>query len=343
MSGEARVGVLLVNLGTPASPSTGDVRRYLREFLSDPRVLDMNPVGRALLLYGAILPFRPRKSAAAYRKVWTEQGSPLLANGLALCEGLAKRLGEGFDVELAMRYGRPSIREAIERLAGADRIVVLPLFPQYASSSTGSALERVYAEAGRRWNVGTLVVLPPFYERPAFIGALAAGAREPLEAFDADHVLMSYHGLPERQIRKSDATSRHCMVREDCCEAIAGANQNCYRAQCYATSRALARDLVLPRAFWSVSFQSRLGRTPWIRPFTDEELPRLRERGVRRLAVACPSFVADCLETLEEIGLRAREQWLDLGGQDLLLLPCLNGQPAWIEAVAGWVREAVEA
>ena len=228
-----------------------------------------------------------------------------------------------------MRYGVPSIDAAIARLADADveRITVVPLFPQYASASTGSALEAVYCAAAERWNVPPLDVLPSFYDAPGFVASLAAVARELPEEQLPDHVLISFHGLPERQIRKSDATGTHCFASESCCDAIGPANRFCYRAQCAATARALAKALGLSREHWTLSFQSRLGRTPWIKPYTDEVLPELAARGVRRLAVVCPSFVADCLETLEEIGLRARDQWLALGGEELVLIPCVNAHP----------------
>ena len=340
MADEARVGVLLVNLGTPDSASVADVRRYLREFLGDPRVLDTHPLLRTLLLYGAILPFRPRRSAAAYAQIFDGAGSPLLAHGRALAEAVAKRLGDRFAVELGMRYGQPSLADALARLrgTGAERVVVVPLFPQYAGSSTGSALERIYALAGAHWTVAALSVAPPFYDDPGFIRCLAAGAGPRLADFGADHVLLSYHGLPERQVRRSDPTGSHCLAGPDCCEVIGRENRDCYRAQCFATSRALAEALSLDADAWSVSFQSRLAGTPWIRPFTDHELPRLAERGVRRLAMICPSFVADCLETLEEVGIRARRQWAELGGEALELVPCLNAQPDWVDTVATWVR-----
>lgn len=335
------VGVLLVNLGSPEAPTPRAVRRYLREFLGDPRVLDIPALPRRVLLETTILPTRPRASAEAYAKIWTPEGSPLLVHGRALRDALAKRLGEGFVVELAMRYGVPAIAPALDRLARADcrKIVVVPLFPQYASASTGSALEAVYRAAGARWNVPPLEAVDSFYDDPGFIAALAAVARAIPEERRPDHLLLSYHGLPERQIRKSDASGAHCFASNACCEAIGPANRACYRAQCAATSRALARTLGIRDEDWTLSFQSRLGRTPWIRPYTDEILPYLRDRGVRRLAVMCPSFVADCLETLEEIGIRAREQWLALGGEDLVLVPCLNAHPAWVDAVGAWVQQ----
>jgi ferrochelatase len=334
------LGVLLVNLGSPEAPTPRAVRRYLREFLGDPRVLDIPAVPRTLLLEGAILPTRPRASAAAYAKVWTPEGSPLLVHGRALRDALAARLGKGFAVELAMRYGVPAIPAALDRLAKADcrRILVLPLFPQYSSAATGSAIEAVYRAAGARWNTPPLDVIDSFYDDPGFVAALAAVAQELPDEQRPDHLLLSYHGLPERQIRKSDVSGAHCLATTGCCDAIGPANRFCYRAQCVATSRALAKALGVRDEDWTISFQSRLGRTPWIRPYTDEILPFLRDRGVRRLAVMCPSFVADCLETLEEIGMRGREQWLSLGGDELVLVPCLNAHPKWVEAVAGWVE-----
>ena len=340
MAVNARRGVLLVNLGSPDAPTPRAVRRYLREFLGDPRVLDMSNLGRWLLLNAVILPTRPRRSAAAYKQVWTPAGSPLIVNGIALRDGLRKALGDDWVVELAMRYGVPSIGAAIERLAEADveRITVVPLFPQYASASTGSALEAVYCAAAERWNTPALDVLPSFYDAPGFIASLSEVARELPEEQFPDHVLISFHGLPERQIRKSDTTGEHCFASESCCDTIGPANRFCYRAQCAATARALAKALGLGPEHWTLSFQSRLGRTPWIKPYTDEVLPELAERGIRRLAVVCPSFVADCLETIEEIGIRARAQWLELGGEDLVLIPCVNGHPTWVTTLAGWIR-----
>lgn len=337
-------GVLLVQLGTPDSTRVADVRRYLREFLSDPRVLDIPAPARWLLLRAVILPFRPRRSAAAYRTIWRSDGSPLLVHGRDLAAGVAKALGEGFRVELGMRYGAPTVASALGRLlaVGADRIVVLPLFPQYASSSSGSALERALGVAATRWNVPQLVTLGAFYDDPGFVAAVADRARPVLDALRPDHVLLSYHGLPERHVRKSDESGgAHCLASATCCDAIVAANRHCYRAQCFATSRALIAALGLRPEDTTTAFQSRLGRTPWIRPYTDEVLSDLARRGVRRLAVACPSFVADCLETLEEIGIRGREQWLAAGGEELALVPCPNANPAFVDTVAGLVRRAV--
>jgi ferrochelatase len=339
-------GLLLVNLGTPDEPTPPAVRRYLRQFLSDPRVLDLHPVGRAALLNLVILPRRPALSAEAYQKIWDPvRGSPLLFHSQDLAERVAERLGAGWRVELAMRYGSPSIESALERLraAHADAVVVLPLYPQYAASSTGSTLEEVYRLAGARWNTPSLTAVPPFYDQAGFITAFAAVGQPVLERERPDHILFSFHGLPERHMRKSDESGAHCLESAACCERIDGANRHCYRAQCYATANALAGALALDPARWSVSFQSRLGRTPWIRPYTDVVLDELAARGVKRLAVFCPAFVADCLETLEEIGIRARQQFRAAGGDDLFLIPSLNSSPAWVDAVVDLARRHASA
>lgn len=336
-------GLLLINLGTPDEPTTPAVRRYLREFLSDPRVVDIPPAARAALLNLVILPRRPAQSAAAYRSIWDERGSPLLFHSEDLAQRVRERLGDSWRVALGMRYGNPSIPSALETLsrAGCERIVVFPLYPQYASSSTGTALEAVYRAAAEYWNVPSLSVVPPFYDHPGYLRAFAERGREVLEERRPDHVLFSFHGLPERQIKKSDAAGTRCLVRDDCCDAITSENAWCYRAQCYATARSLAEELALSPDDYSVSFQSRLGRTPWIRPYTDEIVPRLARRGTKRLAVFSPAFVADCLETVEEIGIRTAELFRGAGGDDLALVPSLNSHPAWADAVADLAQGAL--
>ena len=328
-------GLLLINLGTPDEPTTPAVRRYLREFLGDPRVLDMNPVGRALLLNLVILPTRPAKSAEAYRSIWDPtRGSPLMYHSVDLAAGVAAKLGEGWRVELAMRYGKPSIPDALARLVAAnvDRIVVLPLFPQYASSSTGTAVARVMELAGQAWNVPALDVVPAFFDDAGFLDAFAAVARPALAEAQQDHLLFSFHGLPVRQITKTDATGAHCFGSERCCDTLA--NPNCYRAQCFYTARELGTRLGVAPEHYTICFQSRLGKTPWIQPFTDVVLDELAKQGKKRLAVMCPAFVADCLETVEEIGIRAKEQWQAAGGEELVLVPSLNATPPWVDAVA---------
>jgi len=328
-------GLLLINLGTPDEPTAPAVRRYLREFLGDPRVLDINAVGRALLLNLVILPRRPAKSAEAYRAVWDPvRGSPLMYHSQDLAAGVAGKLGDDWHVELAMRYGSPSLREGLERLvkANVDRIVVLPLFPQYASSSTGTAVARVMELASERWSVPALDFVPAFFDDPGFVGAFEAVARPALAAAAPDHILFSFHGLPVRQIAKTDVTGAHCFASNSCCDTLA--NPNCYRAQSFHTARSLAARLGLAPEQYTVCFQSRLGRTPWITPYTDVVLDELAKAGKKRLAVLCPAFVADCLETVEEIGIRARAQFKAAGGEELTLVPSLNATPAWIDAVA---------
>lgn len=339
MGHEPKLGALLINLGTPDAPHPPEVRRYLREFLSDPRVIDIPAVARWLLLNLVILPFRPRRSAAAYRKVWLPEGSPLLHHSRRLLAAMQEALPE-FEVALAMRYGEPSIRAGLQSLRerGCDRIVVMPLYPHYAASSTGSTVEAVFKVAGELWNTPYLTIAPPFYEDAGFIEAFARVGEPVLASLRPDHVVFSFHGLPERHMLRSDMSGQHCLRSPGCCDAIVPANRHCYRAQCYATARALQARLGLAPDAMTVCFQSRLGRTPWIKPYTDEVLPELARRGVRRVAVFCPAFVADCLETLEEIGIRASEDFVRAGGEALQLVPSLNAHPAWVTALAELVR-----
>ncbi|OJH37793.1 ferrochelatase [Cystobacter ferrugineus] len=335
-------GLLLVNLGTPDAPETGAVRRYLREFLSDPRVLDIHPLGRSLLLNFIILPFRSPKSAHAYRTVWMEQGSPLLVHSRALAAAVAGRLADEYAVELAMRYGNPSLPDAVARLRarGVTDFTVMPLYPQEAPSSSGSTLARTYEVLSQSWDVPNVRAVPAFHSHPAFLDAFAEVARPVISNARAEYVLFSFHGVPERHVRKSDPSGEHCLASAGCCDALTDANRHCYRAQCYSTARGLAARLGLPADGWSVSFQSRLGRTPWVSPYTDLVLPELAARGIKRLAVMCPAFVADCLETVEEVGVREKERFLASGGESLTLVPSLNAHPAWVDAVVRLVRES---
>jgi len=329
-----RTGLLLINLGTPDAPTTSAVRRYLREFLGDPRVLDIHPVGRALLLNLIILPTRPAKSAHAYASIWdAKRGSPLMYHSRDLAAAVAEKLGDDWHVELAMRYGTPSLGDALDAFAEreVERIVVLPLFPQYASSSTGTAQARVMELAGLRWNVPALDFVPAFYNDPGFLTAFEEVARPVLAGFRPDHVLFSFHGLPVRQIVKTDRHQTVCFQRETCCDEHK--NPNCYRAQSFTTARALAERLALASDRYTICFQSRLGRTPWIQPYTDHVIDQLGRGGTKRLAVMCPAFVADCLETVEEIGIRARAHWKRAGGDELILVPSLNATRPWVDAV----------
>ncbi|CAM2007223.1 ferrochelatase [Acanthopleuribacter pedis] len=338
-----KTGVFLINLGTPDDTSVPKVRRYLRQFLSDPRVIDINPIARWMLLNLAILPFRPKQSAEAYREIWTDEGSPLLIFSQNLTKAVADLLGDDYMVRLGMRYQNPSMEAAMAefRAAGVERIIALPLYPQYASSSTGSCLEELYRIAGADWNTPSLAVVPPFYDHPAFLDCQAEIARESLGDLDQyDAILMSYHGIPERHITKSEVgNAGHCLKSDSCCDRFVTANRYCYRAQCFHVSREIAKRLNLSEDRYYVTFQSRLGRTPWIRPYTDIVLEELPAKGVKKLGVLIPSFTADCLETLEEIEMRGLESFVEAGGESLKMVPSLNDHPKWVEAVCTMVRE----
>jgi ferrochelatase len=338
-----KIGLLLLNVGTPDAPTTGAVRRYLAEFLSDPRVIDIPAVPRWLLLHGIILRTRPRRSAHAYKSVWTTEGSPLLVHTLALRDGLRHELGAHWQVEVGMRYGKPSITAALKALikGGADRLVVAPLFPQEASATTGTALEAVYGALGSRWNVPPVSVVPPFFDDDGFLEEFAELGRQHREHGRPDHVLFSFHGLPERQLVKADQRGAGCVRDPGCCDVLTTRNRHCYRAQSIWTATQIARRMSLPEGSWTVGFQSRLGRTKWTGPYTDELLVRLaKEEGVRRLMVMCPAFVADCLESLEEIALRAKETFVEAGGEELQLVPSLNARPSWVRAFGRLARKA---
>lgn len=329
-----KTGVLLINLGTPDQPTTAAVRRYLREFLMDGRVIDLPWLARAVLVNAIIVPFRASKSARAYRTIWTDQGSPLLVNSKGLQNKLAHRLGEGYAVVLAMRYGSPNIALAMSQLQDCTKIIVIPVFPQYASAANGSAIQACLNLISRQWNVPSIQLIHQFYNNPGFIKAYAEVIARHRQS--DDFLLMSYHGLPERHIHKS-----HCKAACDlqsACPVVSDNNAFCYRAHCYETSRLLANALHLSHDQYAVSFQSRLGKTPWIKPYTDELLQKLIDKGVRHLSVVCPAFVSDCLETLEEVGIRLREQWLSLGGERFTLIPCLNDEAQWVDALAGMVK-----
>ncbi len=330
MDHASKTGLLLINLGTPSSPEVPDVRRYLRQLLMDEHVLEMPAWRRFLLVQLLIVPRRSPRSAESYQKIWTDRGSPLLVHGQDLRGCLEAQLGDGVAVELGMRFGKPSIRSALDRLAtrGIDRLVLLPLYAQSSSASTGSSVEAVQMELARRsWRLD-LEVVPAFYAHPAYLEAKRRLAVPVLEEVEPDLVLFSFHGVPERQLQ---ASGPGCLEDSSCCSADA-ARRGCYRAQCLTSARAQAEQLSLSRDQYAVSFQSRLGRTPWITPFTDEVLTERARRGRRRVVVIS-GFVADCLETLEEIRIRGREIWLQNGGEILELVPAPNASDAWTKAL----------
>lgn len=340
-SGETRnrSGLLLLNLGTPDDPGPAAVGRYLREFLMDKWVLDIPWVLRWFLVTIVIVPKRKYASSEAYRTIWTERGSPLRFHLEDLASGVRQVLGSGFQVEIAMRYGRPSITSALRRFQKADveRVTVLPLYPQYAESSTRSSVDECRRLARAINFMGNMEFIESFYQHPEFIESWLEKIGPLWREKKPDHVLMTFHGLPERHIKRTDrspAGQRHCLQNSECCARITAANRDCYRAQCHATARAIAGGLGLKPAQYTVSFQSRLGRTPWIRPFTDEVIPELARNGVKDLLVLCPSFAADCLETIEEMGDRGARLFHESGGSRFRLLSCLNSDPRWALAVA---------
>jgi ferrochelatase len=318
------------------------VRSYLGEFLMDPRVIDIPAWKRRLIVKLFILPFRPRRSAEAYSQIWTDRGSPLMVHGKELADKVRRRVGPGVQVELAMRYGNPSIDAALEsfRRSGVNRIVAFPMYPQYSSATTGSTVEKVFELAGRRWNTPYLQMVPPFYDHPAFLDAAAGAAAPVIERVRPEKVFMSFHGLPERQIRRGDDSGRHCLASPDCCAQIGEANRDCYRAQCFETARLLAERLDLGDDRHVVCFQSRLGRDPWIRPYTEDTLVEHARGGCRRAVILSPAFVADCLETLEELGIRGAEIWKENGGELLELAPAPNADDAWADAVLAIARDS---
>ncbi|HCA89250.1 MAG TPA: ferrochelatase [Legionellales bacterium] len=321
-------GLLLINLGTPSAPTKAAVRAYLREFLADKRVIDLPFYVRYALLYGIILPFRTPKTTHAYQAIWTPSGSPLLQYSQALTQKLQTYLGDDYQVVLGMRYGTPSLKTALSRLSHCQDLTILPLYPQYSSAATGSSIEACLDILKSNEVYPNLRIIRDFYAQPSFIKAQAELIRP--FVYSHDFVLFSYHGLPERHLQKTGCKT----ICANSCPAINPANQACYRAQCQATTEAIAKNLALPSTHYQMSFQSRLGKTPWIEPYTDKTLPLLRQQGIKRLAIACPSFMVDCLETLEEIGLQANAQWQALGGEQLTLIPCLNDTLAGVQALA---------
>lgn len=336
-------GVLLVNLGSPKSPEPKDVKPYLDEFLMDKYVIDVPYLLRALLVRGIILRKRPERSAAAYKKIWTDEGSPLIVLSKRMHEKVKKQVD--IPVSLAMRYGEPSILNGLQELVdqGVTDVLLFPLYPQHAMASTTTIL--VLAEELRKKHFPQLTFtnVPAFYNKPDFIDNLANSIKRHLADFDYDHLLFSYHGIPERHIRKTDVTKSHCKIDGSCCNTPSPAHEFCYRHQCFETTRQVVERLGIPKEKYSESFQSRLAGDKWLEPYTDIEINKMPEKGIKKLAVVTPAFVADCLETLEEIAMEARHQFLEHGGNDFLAVPCLNDDDDWSATVAKWIIEWAEA
>lgn len=332
-------GVLLVNLGTPDDPGRGAVYRYLKQFLLDPRVIDIGWLPRNLLVRGIIAPFRSGSSSKLYKELWLKEGSPLKIYGERLTEGVQEQLGKDFEVELAMRYQSPSIPDAIDKLIDkqVSEIIVLPLFPQYASASTGSVMEEVMRVLSTKQAIPAVKIINSYHDYEPMIDIFVANARKyKLEEYD--HFLFSFHGLPQRQLRKAD-NCNHCLQTDNCCETISVKNQFCYSAQCHATAQAIAKKLNLSKDQYSICYQSRLGRDPWVQPYTSDVLKERAEHGDKKMLVFCPAFVADCLETTIEVTDEYAEEFEKMGGEQLDLVESLNDNPAWVKTVAEMVLE----
>lgn len=338
---ESKRGVLLVNLGSPDSTSVSDVRRYLHQFLMDGRVIDSPWLIRKFVVCCFILPKRPKESAEAYKSIWTDEGSPLIVTSRKVKELLAERID--LPVGLGMRYGNPTsadgIRELFNQMMDLEEIHLIPLYPHYAASSYETAVVEVQEQLQKISPRIRLTIQPPFYDNPRYIDALTASASEYLQ-MDYDHLLFSYHGLPERHMRTADPTGGHCLVRENCCSTPSEAHKTCYRHQVFRTTELFVERAGIPRGKYSIAFQSRLGKEPWLKPYTDFELERLPKEGVKKLLVICPAFVSDCLETLEEIGMRGKVTFLEAGGEEYHMIPCMNTHPKWIETLVEWCQPA---
>lgn len=332
-------GILLVNLGSPDSPEPKDVKRYLDQFLMDKRVIDTPYLLRAFVVKGIILNTRPKKSSEAYKKIWWEEGSPLIVLSEKLQEKVQKLVNA--PVALAMRYGNPSIKKGLQELydKGVTEVLLLPLYPQFAMATTETIL--VLAEKLRKKHFPEMnfTNIESFYNKESYIKVLSQSIKEALQDKDWEHLLFSYHGVPERHILKSDVTQSHCKIDGQCCITPSPAHAYCYRHQCYETTRKVVKALGLEEGTYSTSFQSRLGKDPWLQPYTDQTVEDFAKKGTKKLAIVTPAFVSDCLETLEEIGMEAKEDFLDNGGEECYVIPCLNDRDDWAQTIASWVDQ----
>lgn len=332
--------VILMNLGSPDSTSVPDVRKYLMEFLMDGRVIDYPYLIRKILVGGIIVPFRAAKSAKAYDSVWTEKGSPLIVITKELQKAVSENVEE--PIFISMRYGNPSMKDTYDEILRTfpkiKEILLIPMYPHYAMSSYETAVE--YAKEIHRKNKYKfdLKFVRPFYDQVDFINAITESIRPYIQQ-DFDHLLFSYHGIPERHILKSDTTGSHCLQFDDCCNHPSVAHRHCYRHQCLRTMELVAQNLGVPKSKYSFSFQSRLGRSEWLKPYTAKRLEEMPGEGIRRLVIACPAFVSDCLETLEEIAVEGREAFLHAGGESFTLIPCLNVHPLWVHTLKKWITQ----
>ena len=332
-------GVLLVNLGSPDSTNPKDVKKYLDEFLMDPRVIDVPRWARILLVRGIILNTRPKKSAEAYSKIWWEEGSPLIV----LSERLQKKVASkvNIPVALAMRYGSMTLKKGLQALVdqGVDEVLTIPLYPQFAMATTETIDVRVEELKNEFFPQLKISSMPAFYNRPDYVKVLSNSIGEKLNGLDYEHLLFSYHGVPERHIRKSDVTQSHCKIDGSCCQTPSEAHTFCYRHQCYETTKNVAEKLQLKEGTYSTTFQSRLGFDPWLQPYTDRTIERMGKAGIKKLAVVTPAFVSDCLETLEEIAMEGEEIFEEVGGKQFTTIPCLNDRDEFATLLANWIEQ----
>jgi len=337
---ENRKGIVLMNLGSPDSTQLKDVKRYLSEFLMDGRVIDYPYIFRKILVGGIIVPFRTAKSAAAYKTVWTGEGSPLIVTTKKLQALLQQQVKE--PVEIAMRYGNPSMKNAydslMDKVPGLEEVIAIPMYPHYAMSSYETAVEYAREIYEKEKYPFQLSFVKPYFDNAEYIDAMKENIKPYLQQ-DYDHILFSYHGIPQRHLLKGDVTGTHCLKTEHCCEIASPAHAHCYRHQCLTTMKLVAEQLEIPSDKYSYSFQSRLGREQWLKPYTDFRLKDFPGEGIKKLLVVCPAFVSDCLETLQEIEMEGRHTFMEAGGESFTLIPCLNTHPLWILALKKWIGE----
>ncbi len=330
---------ILMNLGSPDSTEIKDLKKYLTQFLMDEKVIDKPYILRNILVKGIIVPFRAKKSSEAYKSVWTNEGAPLVIISKQLQQAIQKNFEE--PVELVMRYGKPSSEEVLKRLhqqnKQLDEIILLPLYPHYAMSSYETAVEDIKM-AHRKGNYSShITTIKPFYNNADYIHALSESIRPYIQQ-DFDKILFSYHGIPERHVKKTDVTKVHCLKVDDCCNKPSAAHEFCYRHQTITTTELVVDALKIPKEKVEQTFQSRLGRDPWLLPFTAVRLTQLPNEGIKKLLVVCPAFVSDCLETLEEMSIQGKESFINSGGESFQLIPCMNTQPLWVNTISKWLN-----
>ena len=331
-------GLLLINLGSPDSTSISDVKKYLDEFLMDKRVIGKSYIFRWILVKLIILNFRPKKSAKAYKKIWWKEGSPLIVLSRRLFKKVSNLMQ--IPVALAMRYGSISIYNGLKELnnKGVDEFIILPLYPHYAMSSYETVVEKVKKEVKNNFPEKKIKVIEPFYDEPKYIELLSQKINDTIKDKEYDHILFSYHGIPVSHLKISDPTKIHCYKVKNCCSVDSKAHKTCYKHQVTITTELVANYLGLEREKYSISFQSRLANEPWLKPYTDSELERLAKEGKKNMVVVTPAFVTDCLETLEEIVMEAKEEFLDAGGENYYYVPCLNDDDSWAKLISKWAK-----